>query len=75
MTKLFYCDERGDYFVEEWLAVVIVGTKALLQRRIGKKVHCATFYSGRITEVPTGSIQKLSGLRWRASASSGWVEE
>jgi hypothetical protein len=74
MGKLFYCDERGDYFVEEWLAVVIVGTKALLQRRIGKKFHCATFYSDRITEVPTGSIQKLSGLRWRA-ASSGWTED
>jgi hypothetical protein len=74
MPRLEYDDERGDYFAEEWLAVVVVGTKALLQKRIGKKVQCATLSGERITEVPTGNIQKLSGLRWRA-ASSGWAED
>lgn len=74
MSRLEYDDERGDYFVEDWLAVVIVGTKALLQRRIGKKVHCATLAGSRITEVPTGNIQTVSGLKWRA-ASSGWTED
>ena len=70
---LEYCHERGDYYVDDWLAAVVVGPKALLQKRIGKKVACATLYKGRITPVVTGTVDTLAGLKWRA-ASTGWVE-
>jgi hypothetical protein len=75
MTKLEYDDEKHDYFVQGYLAAVIVGSKALLHIREGRKFKCAVLGNGRITEVATGSVTTLSGAKWRASASSGWVEE
>jgi hypothetical protein len=75
MLKLEYDEERHDYFVEGYLAQVIIGNKALLQVKEGRKFKCAVLGNGRITEVPTGSVTTLSGAKWRASASSGWVEE
>jgi hypothetical protein len=75
MLKLEYDEEQQDYFVQGYLAAVIVGSKALLQAKEGRKFKCAILGNGRITEVGTGSVTTLSGAKWRASASSGWVEE
>ena len=74
MLKLEYDDAQGDYFCEGYLAQVILGSKALLQMRVGKKFKCALMSNGRITEVSIGSVTTLGGTKWRASGTSGWVE-
>ena len=74
MSKLEYCHERGDYYLDSWLAVAIVGNKALLQQREGKKFRMAVLTGTRITEVQVGTVQKFGNLGYRAS-SKGWVEE
>lgn len=74
MTKLEYCPEKGDYYLDNWLAVVIVGNRALLQQREAKKIRVAVLTGTRVTEVQIGNVQKFGNLGYRAS-SKGWVEE
>lgn len=71
MSKLIYCDKRHDYFVDDWMVEVVLGTKALLQKKDGKKVIHATFSGGRITEQKVGATQDCGGP-FRAT-SRGWV--
>lgn len=61
----------GEYEIDHWVAMCILGSKALVQIRRGKAVVCGVFANGVIREVVTGSKEKLSGP-WVAS-SKGWV--
>ncbi len=74
MSKLEYCPERGDYYLDQWLAAVIVGNKALLQQKDGKKFRMAILTGTRVQEVQVGTVYKLGNLGYRAS-SKGWTEE
>jgi len=51
MTKLLYCEERGDYYLDNWLAVAIIANKALLQQKEGKKFRMAILTGTRVSEV------------------------
>lgn len=70
MSKLEYCDERHDYFVDDWKAEVILGAKALLQKKEGKKIVHATLTGGRITEQKVGATQDCGGPF--TATSKGW---
>jgi hypothetical protein len=74
MTKLLYCEERGDYYLDNWLAVAIIANKALLQQKEGKKFRMAILTGTRVSEVQIGTIFKLGNAEYRAS-TKGWVEE
>lgn len=74
MLRLEYDEEKQDYFCEGYLAQVILGSKALLQVKVKNKFKCALLSNGRITEVSIGSVATLGGTKWRASGTSGWVE-
>lgn len=74
MSKLEYCETRGDYFLDAWLAVVIVGNKALLQQKEAKRMRMAVLTGTKVAEVQVGTTYKLGNLGYRAS-SKGWVEE
>ena len=71
MSALAYCEKRHDYFVDDWLAAAILGNRALLQKKDGKRMTHATFTMGRITEVKTGCQQNLGGPF--TATSKGWV--
>lgn len=74
MTKLTYCPDRGDYYLDSWMAAVIVGNKALLQQKEGKRMRLAVLTGTRVSEVQVGTMHKLGNAEYLAS-SKGWVEE
>lgn len=71
MSTLTYCDNRHDYYVDDWLVASVMGAKALLQKRDGKKILLATFAGGRVTEQKIGSTQDCGGPFM--GTSKGWV--
>lgn len=70
-TTLEFNPESGEYEIDHWVAMCILGGKALVQIRRGKTMVCGVFSNGTIREVVTGAKEKLSGP-WVAS-SRGWV--
>jgi hypothetical protein len=72
MVKLTYCKEKQDYFVDDWLVAAVLGTKALLQKKDGKKMLVATLEGGRTTEQKIGAKVTLGTSKLVAS-SRGWV--
>ncbi len=71
MGSLTFNKEKGDYFVDDWLAVCVVGRKALMQKREGKKMRVGVFERGNVSERVIGSRENLGGP-FRAT-SKGWV--
>lgn len=71
MSHLAYCDKRGDYFFDDWSVAVVLGNRALLQKKDVKRMTHATLNQGRITEVKTGCQQYLGGPF--VATSKGWV--
>lgn len=69
-NKLEFNPESGEYEVDKWIAVCILGPKALVQIRRGKTIVCGIFYRGVVQEVTTGTKQNLGGP-WVAM-SKGW---
>jgi hypothetical protein len=52
------------------LVAVVVGTKALLQKKDGKRTQHATFVGGRVTEQRVGAKQDCGGPF--IATSKGW---
>lgn len=70
MGQLVYDEKKADYFVDDWLAVCVLGPKALVQKRDGKKMRMGVFERGVVNERAVGTNESLGGP-FRAT-SKGW---
>lgn len=70
MGQLIYNSTKGDFFVDDWLAICVVGPKALVQKRDGKKMVCGVFERGKVSERSVGANENLGGPF--RSTTKGW---